>query len=235
MKASILIIEDDPDIQELLEYNLEKHGFLVHITDNGERGLSHLAENTPDIVLIDVMLPGMDGIEVCKSIKLNPKFHHIPVILLTAKSQESDIIVGLELGADDYITKPFSLNELIARVKAVLRRRAVHNTENLKKEAPNIIGVGQLKIDFLRHEAYFGPDPLSLTLTEFKLLSTLLKMPGRVYTREQLLQNINDHDVHVIDRNIDVHIRSIRKKLGEHSEIIATVRGVGYKCLDPYM
>lgn len=224
----ILIIEDEPDILELIEYNLEKFGYQVFSAMNGEEGLAKAKSLMPDLILLDVMLPGMDGHDVCKELKKNQESSQIPIVMLTAKGEESDIVVGLELGADDYVTKPFSPNELKARIKAILRRTTVHR----EMSNQNSFTLGALNINKERHEVTLNGENLTLTLSEFNLLDALCSKPGRVFTREQLLDKISGDNTFLIDRNIDVHIRGLRKKLGEEKELIQTVRGIGYKCKD---
>ncbi len=228
VKEKILVIEDDPDILELLQYNLERAGYKVRNAMHGETGLKEAEGYEPDLIILDIMLPGMDGLNVCKKLRQKEKTSSIPIIMLTAKGEESDVVAGLELGADDYVTKPFSPNELVARMRAVLRRPPpVKKDQEVTK-----VECGPIKIDSERHEAYLGQDPMALTLAEFNLLKALVSQPGRVFTRDQLLESITGGDTYLIDRNIDVHIRAIRKKLGEHDQMIQTVRGVGYKCKD---
>lgn len=226
-KETILVIEDDPDIQELVQYNLEREGYQVYVCSDGEIGIQQAEKMTPDLILLDLMLPGLDGLSVCKKIRQTVATKDIPVIMLTAKSEESDVVIGLELGADDYVTKPFSPKELVARLKAILRRTTPSIAESIPED---VLTVGPLSLDLSRHEAYCRGHCLKLTLAEFRLLSMLLSKPGRVYTREQLLREVSGEDTYVIDRNIDVHVRSIRRKLAEDSDMVATVRGVGYKC-----
>ena len=221
----ILVIEDDPDILELLEYNLKKHNFSITTANNGETGLMLLQKKSFDLVVLDIMLPGIDGIEVCKQIRSEQK--QTPILLLTAKSEESDIVIGLELGADDYMTKPFSTRELIARIRALLRRSHGH-----QDEAESLIQLGQLEINTDEYHVSLEGEAIPFTLSEFKILQTMAKKPGRVFTREQLLSFLNDQNTYVIDRNIDVHVRAIRKKLKSYGNMIQTIRGVGYKCLD---
>lgn len=226
MSDRILIIEDDPDISELVQYNLERQGYKVYTAINGEWGLRDAISYRPSVIVLDVMLPGINGLEVCKRVRSDERICHTPIVMLTAKSQESDVVVGLELGADDYITKPFSPNELIARIKAVLRRGLLADKSNDRIE------VGPIVIDTAKYEVTYGGRAIKLTLAEFKLVTTLARRPGFVFTREQLLECIGSQDTFLIDRNIDVHIRSIRKKLEEGADFITTVRGVGYKCQD---
>lgn len=228
-RARILIIEDDPDILELLEYNLTKQNYRVYTATNGETGLSSVRSIQPDLIILDIMLPGIDGLEVCKAIRTDKDLPYIALIMLTAKSQESDVIVGLELGADDYMSKPFSPNELAARIKAVLRRNGP-NGEALEPA----IRLGPLTIDPNKYEVLYEGQPLLLTLSEFRLLSAMAKRPGKVFSREQLLSQLSDQDTYLIDRNIDVHVRAIRKKLKGSSDLIQTVRGIGYKCQEAH-
>lgn len=227
-REKILIIEDEPDILEMITYNLEREGFAVSATANGEEGLLKAKREGPRLVLLDLMLPGMDGIEVCRRMRADPVTSSIAVIMLTAKGEESDVVLGLGIGADDYITKPFSPKVLIARVKAVLRRGIVSD----EAQPGDILKRGDLVIDLTRHEASVGGEALALTPTEFKLLHFLASYPGRVFPRDHLISRVIGEDVIVLSRNIDVHIRSLRKKLGDHRELIETVRGVGYRFQD---
>ena len=222
----ILVIEDDPDILELIQFNLEKHSFKVSTAASGELGLQFAKEFQPDLILLDVMLPTMDGHTVCRNLKEIPETKNIPIIMLTAKNEESDIVVGLELGADDYMGKPFSPRELYARIKALLRR------SRPTQENRNFLHCGPISLDTEKHEIFFEGNQIHLTLTEFNILKTLISKPGRVFSREQLIRNVMGDQTYVIDRNVDVHIRALRKKLGEKSEFIKTIRGVGYKCVE---
>ncbi|MFK7825965.1 MAG: response regulator [Oligoflexales bacterium] len=227
-QPSILIIEDDPDILELLEYNLKKQRFKVFSAMDGESGIHLTKKQQLDLIILDIMLPGIDGLEVCKQLRWEQSKTYIPIIMLTAKSQESDIIVGLELGADDYLTKPFSPQELVARIRAVLRRQDIQTEEQV---AP--IRIGKVEITPDQYQVTHDGHQVQFTLSEFKLLQALANKPGKVFTREQLLSFLSDQETYVIDRNIDVHIRAIRKKLKESGKIIQTIRGIGYKCQNP--
>jgi DNA-binding response OmpR family regulator len=221
----ILIIEDEPDITEILKYNLEQNRYRVSTAGTGEEGLTAARETLPDLVLLDLMLPGIDGLEVCRKLREDPRTRELLVIMLTAKGTEADVVVGLTLGADDYVVKPFSTVELLARVKAVLRR-VEHREEG---EAADMLKAGPIAIDLSRHETAVEGKKIELTLSEFKLLSFLIKKKGRVFTRDQLLDAVVGPDVFVTSRNIDVHIAALRKKLGKYGSWIITVRGVGYR------
>ena len=222
-KGRVLIIDDEKDLIELVRYNLEKEGFQVQSALNGESGMADALRDLPDIIIIDLMLPGIDGLEVCRFLRSDNRTSRIPIVMLTAKSAESDRIVGLELGADDYITKPFSPRELTARVKAVLRRTAP------PQKPPEMIRRGQLSIDTSRREVICGGKTIILTATEFRLLQFLADHPGRVFSRSHLIDGALGQDVSVLDRTIDVHITGLRKKLGDCGEWIETVRGFGYR------
>lgn len=221
-QSKILVIEDDPDISELLCYNLKKQNFKVLTCSNGEEGIEQFSVFRPDLVILDIMLPGIDGLEVCRQLKMNCETSFAKIIMLTARSQESDIVVGLELGADDYITKPFSPNELVARVRARLRKTP--------EPREKIMTLGSISLNPENYEVHYENRLIPLTLSEFRLLHALIKKPGKVFSREQLLTEICEEDTFVIDRNIDVHVRSIRKKIEDQGKLIQTIRGVGYRC-----
>ncbi|MFH1478926.1 MAG: response regulator transcription factor [Candidatus Omnitrophota bacterium] len=225
MKETILIVEDEKDIVRMLEYNLKKEGFKTLSVRNGEDALDSANRDHPDLVILDLMLPGMDGLEVCKLLKGDTKTAFIPVIMLTAKSQESDKIVGLELGADDYMTKPFSPRELIARIKAVLRR------VKEKDRLPEVLKVGDLIIDLSKIMVSIKGKAIELTAKEFELLKTLIKAKGRVLSRDYLLDTIwgFDNAIEIQTRTVDVHIRTLRKKLKSESKHIVTVKNYGYR------
>ena len=224
----IVIIEDEPDILEVLSYNLKREGFEVLSVTNGIEGLALVSKEIPDLILLDLMLPGMDGIEICSSIKNAPTMKNTLIIMVTAKGEESDIVLGLGVGADDYITKPFSPKELVARVKAVIRRGVLLDTSEQKEK----VEVGALSIDMNKYEVTVSGKNVRLTATEFRLLHHLASHPGRVFSREQLLSRAMGDDVVVVDRNIDVHIRGIRKKMDIEPSMIETIRGVGYRLRD---
>jgi len=227
-KKKIVVIEDEPDILEVLGYNLKREGYEVFSATNGNLGMSLVNKETPDLVLLDLMLPGMDGIEICSSIKKNPATQNTLIIMVTAKGEESDIVLGLGVGADDYITKPFSPKELVARVKAVLRRGNVVDSQPLTDQ----VKVGNLLIDASKYEVVIDGREVRLTATEFRLLHYLASNPGRVFSREQLLSRAMGDDVVVVDRNIDVNIRGISKKMDIDPPLIETIRGVGYRLRD---
>ena len=222
-KSRVLIIDDEKDLIELVSYNLEKEGYLVKSAMDGESGLTIALHEHPDIVLIDLMLPGIDGLEVCRALRTDSRTAGIPLIMLTAKSEETDRVLGLELGADDYITKPFSPRELTARIKAVLRRTSTKQTHS------DVIRRGELTIDMARREVNCGGETIVLTATEFRLLQFFADHPGRVFSRDQLIDGALGRDVSVVDRTIDVHITSLRRKLGDCGRWIETVRGFGYR------
>ncbi|MZG54452.1 MAG: response regulator [Nitrospinae bacterium] len=225
-KNKVALIEDEADILEVIEYSLSKEGFEVCTALNGEAGLALIKKENPDLVLLDLMLPGLDGIEICRKLKADSATRSISIIMVTAKGEESDIVLGLGIGADDYVVKPFSPRELMARVKSVLRRGGV------REEGDSLISRNGLVIDIDRHEVRLEGKKIVLTAMEFKLLHFLASHPGRVFTRENLLSHVASDDAFIIDRNIDVHIRSIRKKLDKHRDLIETIHRVGYRFRD---
>jgi two-component system phosphate regulon response regulator PhoB len=226
-KEKILIVEDETDIREILAYNLDKEGYLVLTAPDGEKGLDLVEKEIPDLVLLDLMLPGLDGLDVCRRMREIPSTKNIPIIMVTAKGEESDIVLGLGLGADDYVKKPFSPKELIGRVKAVLRRGRPKDLDATKK-----IVIRELEIDPTKHEVRLKGKNISFTLTEFRLLHHLASNPGRVFSRDRLLNIAVGEKKFVVDRNVDVHVRTIRKKLEDLDYMIETVRGVGYRFFD---
>ena len=223
----ILVVEDEGDLREVLAYNLTRERFRVFTASDGSSALDQVRKHKPDLVLLDLMLPDLDGIEVCRRIRADEASARTPVIMLTAKSEESDVVLGLGVGADDYVTKPFSVKEVLARVRAVLRRGSP-----AESDPSGVLDRGPLHIDPARHQVLIQGDPVRFTATEFRLLHFLARRPGRVWTRDELLRRVLGDDVIRVDRNIDVHIRSIRKKLGAHRDLIETVRGVGYRFAD---
>ncbi len=220
---TILVVEDEQDILELVDFNLSQAGFDVVRAANGLDGLRLATEQKPDLLVLDLMLPGLEGQEVCRRLKQNDKTRHIPVLMLTALASETDRIVGFELGADDYLTKPFSPRELVLRVKAILRR-------SKGEDAPaSHLKLKELAIDLDRYEVTIQGTPLQLTATEFKLLQHLASHAGRVQTRQQLLEQVWGYEYDGYARTVDTHVRRLRKKLGAISDNIETVRGIGYR------
>ena len=224
--TKIAVIEDEADILEVIEYSLSKEGFRVCTALDGEEGLGLVKKEVPDLVVLDLMLPGIDGIEICRKLKSDSATRSISIIMVTAKGEESDIVLGLGIGADDYVVKPFSPRELTARVKSVLRRGG------LREEVGAVIKRDSLVLDINKHEVRLEGKKIVLTAMEFKLLHFLASHPGRVFTRESLLTHVSSEDTFIIDRNIDVHIRSIRKKLEKHRDLIETINRVGYRFRD---
>ncbi len=226
--GTILVVEDEPDIAELVKYHLDKAGLPARVVADGKQALDLIVREQPALVVLDLMLPGLDGMEVCRRLRGSPATRGIPVIMLTAKAEEVDRIVGLEMGADDYVPKPFSPRELVARVKAVLRRAAAPPEPS---EAPVI--VGDLRLDPARHEVTKDRQPVSLSAMEFRLLEYFLRHRGRVYSRAQLLDQVWGQDRFVEPRTVDVHIRRLREKIEDNPRkptLILTIRGLGYKC-----
>jgi two-component system, OmpR family, alkaline phosphatase synthesis response regulator PhoP len=229
LRQCVLVVEDEDDIRELVGYNLLKEGYQVAEVTTGEEALAAVESKTPDLLLLDIMLPGLDGLSVCRKLKGDPKYKSIPIILLTAKGEESDIVVGLNMGADDYVTKPFSPKVLLARVQAVLRRAEVDRADLEEKREHEVIEIRDLKIHPGRHEVFAGGKRMDLTATEFKLLHFLAKRPGWVFTRQQILDGVHGDNYAITDRAVDVQIVGLRKKLGPAGDSIETVRGVGYR------
>lgn len=223
-KERILVVEDEEDIAELVRYNLAKEGYQVTCVGAGESALAKAREIKPDLILLDLMLPGIDGLDVCREIKRGRETRHVHIIMLTAKGEESDIVTGLELGADDYITKPFSVRVLQARIRAVLRR----NTEEAPDEN-SMLTVHGMTVDPVRHSVSIGGRSIPLTAMEFKILHYLARRPGWVFTRDQIIKGAKGDNVAVTDRSVDVQISSLRTKLGKTGDCIETVRGVGYR------
>ncbi|MEA3328821.1 MAG: response regulator transcription factor [Candidatus Omnitrophota bacterium] len=223
MSEKILIVEDDRHISKLVKYNLEKAGFKCDIRITGESALEVLNNEPVNLVILDIMLPKMDGFEVCRQIKQDKKLSTIPIIMLTAKGEEVDRVVGLELGADDYVIKPFSPRELVLRAKAVLKRGKI---EEITKD---VLAADKLKVDIPRHKTIVNKKEIKLTQMEFKLLVILMQKTGRVQSREQLLNDVWDLAAEVTTRTVDTHIKRLRQKLGKMGRLIETVRGIGYK------
>jgi DNA-binding response OmpR family regulator len=224
-KKRVLVVDDEKDLVELISFNLVRNGYEAVPAHNGNEALEAALANPPDLIVLDIMLPGLSGTEVARRLKSDPRTASVPIVMLTARGEETDVVVGLTLGADDYVTKPFSMKILLARLSSVLRRSepAATAAEGASLRA------GPLTIDTLKHEVAIDNEPIKLTLTEFKLLSALVLARGRVLTRDQLMDKAMGSDVFVTDRAIDVHITAIRKKLGSANWLVHTVRGVGYR------
>ncbi len=225
-KGNIFAVDDEDDILELVRMNLEREGYKVTCIGTGEECVKKVREKIPDLILLDLMLPGIDGLDVCRSLKGDSKTRHIPIIMLTAKGEESDIVTGLEIGADDYITKPFSMKVLIARIKAVLRK------ETSATGGEDVIKRKNLVIDPGRREVTVSGKPIVLTFTEFEVLAFLARRPGWVFTRNQIVEGVKGGGYPVTERAVDVQIVGLRKKLGAAADLIDTIRGVGYRFKD---
>ncbi|MBN1869305.1 MAG: response regulator transcription factor [Candidatus Omnitrophica bacterium] len=226
-EARVLIVEDDPHISKLVKYNFEKAGYLCTVTITGEDALNILDKDPVDLIILDIMLPKMDGFETCRLIKQNKRFAAIPIMIVTAKGEEVDRIVGLELGADDYIVKPFSPRELVLRAKAVLRRG-----QPKKENAKEVLGAGDIIMDIPRHKVSVHHKEIELSPMEFKLLAVLMERKGRVQSRDQLLADVWGLSSEVTTRTIDTHVKLLRQKLGKAGDMVQTVRGIGYKMED---
>ncbi len=223
-RERLLIVEDEEDILELLRYNLQKEGYELTCVNSGEDALKKASSTYHDLVILDLMLPGIDGLEVCKALRANPDTANMSVIILTAKTEETDMVAGLEVGADDYITKPFSPRILVARVRAALRRKKTPVSGN-----DAVINLPDLLIDPARHKVVSKGKPVELSVTEFKTLHLLANRPGHVFSREQIIDTVHGNDYAVTDRSVDVQIAALRKKLGRTGRCIETIRGVGYR------
>ena len=223
MNQKIYIVEDEPDIRETLKYNFSNEGFKVFTAPDGEEALSNIKKVLPDVLILDLMLPGVSGLDVCKSIRADDDIKDMSIIMLTAKGEEIDRVIGFELGADDYVTKPFSVRELILRVKVLLKKQRESLVEN------KLVTFGPIRIDLDAHELKINDKEVVLTALEFKLLQHLVKRKGRVQTREQLLGDVWGYSAEVTTRTVDTHIKRLREKLGNTSEYIQTIRGVGYR------
>ena len=227
MKAHILVVDDEPDALELIEYNLRSAGYQVFTASNGNCALELARRHLPDLLVLDLMLPEISGIEVCKTLRRNPDTADVPILMLTAKAEEIDRIIGLEVGADDYVTKPFSPRELILRIKNILRRGGQGD-----EKKPAVIKILDLVIDPERHEVIYNDLKIILTATEFKLLYILAARQGRIQSRERLLEDVWEYEADVYIRTVDTHMRRLRKKLGNAAVYIETVRGVGYRFIE---
>ncbi len=221
---TILVVDDEVDIQELVRYNLQKEGFTVHTVGTGEEALAAAEQTHPAAIVLDLMLPGIDGIQVCNRLKNQENTQKIPVIMLTAKTEDADMVAGLEQGADDYITKPFSPKVLVARLKAVMRR-----TEAAATPSSGTLSFHGVTVDISRHEAYCGDTEVELSATEFAILAFLMTNPGWVFSRTQIIDAVHGKDYPVTERSVDVQILGLRKKLDRCGDLVETVRGVGYR------
>lgn len=224
----ILVVDDEEDLLELINFNLSKEGYRVTCAASGERALKEAQSELPDLIVLDLMLPRVDGLELCKLLKADSRTKHIPIIMLTAKTEEADIVRGLEQGADDYVTKPFSPRVLTARIRSVLRRKP---GETADEEA--VVRVHELTIDPGRHEVTAAGEPIQLTFTEFRLLHFLAQKPGWAFTRTQIVDAVKGEDYPVTERSVDVQVTGLRRKLGDFGQYIETVRGVGYRFKRP--
>ena len=223
MSHKIYIVEDEPDIRDTLKYNFSNEGFKVFTSPDGEEALSNIKKVLPDVLILDLMLPGVSGLDVCKSIRADDDIKDMSIIMLTAKGEEIDRVIGFELGADDYVTKPFSVRELILRVKVLLKKQRESLVQN------KLVTFGPIRIDLDAHELKINDKEIVLTALEFKLLQHLVKRKGRVQTREQLLGDVWGYSAEVTTRTVDTHIKRLREKLGNTSDYIQTIRGVGYR------
>jgi DNA-binding response OmpR family regulator len=229
MQPRVLIVEDDRSLAEVLEYNLKQAGYQVAVARDGLDGLNQARLKPPALVVLDLMLPAMDGLEVCRQLRNDPTTRDIAILMLTAKSEEVDQIVGFNVGTDDYVAKPFSVKVLLERVKALIRRREADESDH------DVSASQGITIDRRRHRVMAGDKVLELTPSEFGLLDALIRQPGRAFTRHELINAALGQDTIVLDRTIDVHVRALRQKLGEHADLVETVRGVGYRFRDPVM
>ncbi len=230
MSESIVVIDDEEDIRELIQYNLSKEGFVVSCAVSGEEGVELVERVNPDLLILDLMLPGIDGLEVCRRLKSDPKLKSIPIVMVSARGEEPDVVSGLELGADDYVSKPFSPKVLVARVRSVLRRG-----KTAPVDSNTTLTEGELIVNPQRREVMIRDVSVELTNTEFKLLHFVMRQPGVVFTRDQIVEGVHGDDYPVTDRSVDVQVVGLRKKLGEYGAYIETVRGVGYRFRDAVM
>jgi len=226
VKPRVLIVEDDRALSDILFYNLQKEGFNTFRAFDGREALEQARQKQPDIIILDLMLPGIDGIEVCRQIRKNASTSAAGILMLTAKTEEVDQLVGFSAGADDYVAKPYSMRVLLERVRALHRRRTTTEADEPRDDVVEHSGV---RVDNRRHQAFLNDAPLELTRSEFRLLQTLITQPGRAFDRSELIENALGEDTLVLERTIDVHIRAIRRKLGDLADLIETVRGVGYR------
>jgi two-component system phosphate regulon response regulator PhoB len=226
-KAQILIVEDDRSLAEVLEYNLRQDGYQTYVAHDGQDGLRQARLRSPDLVVLDLMLPMVDGLEICRRLRADPATRNMMVLMLTAKTEETDQVVGFSVGTDDYVGKPFSVKVLLERIRALLRRRDGNQNDG------NVLVSQGVMIDRERHRVTVEEKPLDLTPSEFGLMEALVRQPGRVFSRAELIESALGGDSLVLERTIDVHIRSLRKKLGPHAVLVETVRGIGYRFRDP--
>lgn len=222
-QQTILIIEDERSLVEVLTYNLQKEGYIVASATDGQDGLRRAMSLLPDLVLLDLMLPVIEGLEVCRQLRSSPRTKEIPILMLTARGEEVDEVVGFQMGADDYVTKPFKLKPLMQRIKALVRRKQQVDSET------DVVTCHGVEIDRPQHKVSVGTEELKLTPTEFKLLWTLIRQPGRAFSRHELMESCMGDDTLVLERTIDVHVKSLRQKLGEKGDLVETVRGIGYR------
>jgi len=227
-RRTVVVVDDEADIREILQYNLEQEGFKVVLIDDGEKAIQYLKENPVDLILLDLMLPGIPGLELCKMLKKEAALESIPIIMITAKTSETDVIVGLELGADDYITKPFSPKEVVARIKAIFRRL----DEKKGMDEPKELRFEGLHMDLSRYEVRVENKETHLTTTEFRILQCLMSRLGHVFSRDELIDFALGKEISVVDRTIDVHITNLRKKIGHYGACIESIRAVGYRFKD---
>ena len=221
----ILIVDDEDSILELIDYNLKREGYKTSMLKSGESVLTETLKKIPDLIVLDLMLPGIDGLEVCRQLKHNDKTKDIPIVMVTAKSEDTDIVLGLEMGADDYLTKPFSPKVLIARVRAALRR----NKKSYSLNAPDILKIHGISMDIKKHEIICGEENVILSMTEFGILEFLVRNPGWVFSRNQIIEAVKGSDYPVTERAVDVQILGLRKKLKDQGKFIETIRGIGYR------
>jgi len=230
VKKKILVVEDDRVISELIDYNLEREGYEIACLYDGSQAVDFVIRRKPQLIILDLMLPEVDGIEICRTLKSDAATKHIPIIMLTAKSEEADVVVGLQMGADDYIPKPFSPKVLVARIKAITRRTLDLSLPSAS--ADHVRSFGDFNMDLLKHKISYKGREVKLTAIEFDIVEFLSRSPGRVWSREQILDNVWKEGKFIIDRAVDVHVRGLRKKLGGAEHYVETVRGVGYRFKD---
>lgn len=227
-KTKILVIEDDRSLAEVLEYNLTNAGYQVFCAHDGQDGINQARSKSPDLILLDLMIPVIDGVETCRTLRAESRTRETPIMMLTAKSEETDQLIGFSVGADDYVVKPFSVRILLERVKALLRRHS-----RTHGPGSDIVVCGSMTVDRVKHRVSIEDVPIDLTPSEFRLLDTLIRHPGKAFDRSELIDSALGADALILERTIDVHIRSLRKKLGGNSDAVQTVRGIGYRFREP--